>query len=159
MVSWVASPGEGNPWVDVTFAWKKSIGFWLVAKTSSFLFQIVGMPTWIPQSDVILAGRRMNYHLAHIWYIPSSMLTTCFTVAHWVWASAYPQIHESRLSIYGGSPGPQSLRISLSLTMVEFSVESFTLFMCWRVFWSLLTDLSFNRLIGLKVVLKDRSWA
>ena len=106
---------------------------WL-QKQAVFYFRSLECPHEYLKVMSFLAGRRMNYHLAHIWYIPSSMLTTCFTVAHWVWASAYPQIHESRLSIYGGSPGPQSLRTSLSLTMVEFSVKSFTLFMCWRVF-------------------------
>ena len=42
--------------------------------------------------------------------------------------------NEFSLSVFGGSPGPQPLRISLSLGMAEFSVKSFTLFIWWRVF-------------------------
>ena len=45
-------------------------------------------------------------------------------------------LHKPRLSILGGSPGPQPFRIFLSLAMAEFTFKSFTLFMWWRVFES-----------------------
>ena len=41
----------------------------------------------------------------------------------------YQKKHESRLSIFRGSAGPQPLRLSRSPTMPGFSVKSFALFM------------------------------
>ena len=43
-------------------------------------------------------------------------------------------LHESRLSMFRGSVGPQPLRISQSLAIAEFTVKSFALFMWCRVY-------------------------
>ena len=44
-------------------------------------------------------------------------------------------------TVFRGSAGPLTLRISPSLVMTEFSVKCFAWFMWWRVLESLLTDI------------------
>ena len=56
-----------------------------------------------------------------------SLLGLSAKIVHW-------ENHESCLSIFWGSAGPQPLRISRSLALTEFPVKSFALFMWWKVF-------------------------